>query len=667
MADSASDQAADGAASKQTETTPSAADVLEKFGDGGVAADHRLKGPAYWVAFVLGAIGILVNINQIWNLHLFGVVLVDTAYLFILLGLFLSLAFLAFPAVPAHRARIPWFDWLLFALVMASCFYLASNGSRIVLEGWDLIAPPTATWVGAVLVLASLETVRRAGGLPLFVICTLFALFPLYSENLPGFLWGPSITLEELWRAHAMGNESIIGLPMRVTGGLLIGFLIFGSALVVTGGGDFFMAFATALMGKSRGGPAKVAILSSGFFGSLSGSVISNVVTTGQVTIPTMKRSGYPATYAGAVESCASTGGALMPPVMGAVAFVMAEFLNVPYSTIMIAAIAPAVLFYLALLLQTDAYAARNNLKGLAPEDIPKLGPVLKEGWHFLFCLAMLIYMLVVMRIDSYAPYYATGVLILTSALRRKNRFGPRMAMALVTESTKTIVNIVAIIVGIGMVLGSLSLTGVGGAFSRELLQYAGDNLYLLLGFGALTSFLLGMGMTVTACYIFLAIVLAPALVDGGLDPIASHLFILYWGMLSYITPPVALAAVAASTIAGSNALATGIMAMRLGAILFILPFLFVLHPTLILKGEFFPIVHDVTTAVVAVWLLASAFEGWLYGFGRISWQRIPLLAAAGCFVYPEWATDVIGAAVICLVYLISIQQRRLAARRQPI
>ncbi len=639
-----------------------AAEILAKFQESGVAADKRLKGAAYWISFAFGLVGIMVNINQIWNLQAFGVVLVDTAYLFILLGLFLPLAFLSFPARPSHRNRIPWFDWVLFVAIAAACFYLSSNGSRIVLEGWDLIAPPLATWLSAFVVIVSLEAVRRAGGLPLFLICLIFALFPLYSEQLPGFLWGPSISIEELWRAHAMGNESIIGLPMRVTGGLLIGFLIFGAALVVTGGGDFFMAFATALMGRSRGGPAKVAILSSGFFGSLSGSVISNVVTTGQVTIPTMKRTGYPATYAAAVESCASTGGALMPPVMGAVAFIMAEFLNVPYSTIMIAAVAPALLFYLALILQTDAYAARHNLVGLSASEIPKLLPVIKEGWHFLFCLTMLVYMLVVMRIDAYAPYYATGVLILTSALRRKNRFGPRMAQALVVEATKTIVNIVAIIVGIGMVLGSLSLTGVGGAFSRELLQYAGDNVYLLLGFGALTSFLLGMGMTATACYIFLAIVLAPALVKGGLDPTASHLFILYWGMMSYITPPVALAAVAASTIAGSNALSTGLMAMRLGAILFILPFLFVLHPTLILNGDLVDIVHDLTTAVIAVWLLASAFEGWLYWAGRISWQRGPLLAAAALFVYPEWFTDLAGAVIVLVIYGLFLVRRRAGA-----
>ncbi len=646
----------------QPDPTPGvdATAVMAKFKEGGVAADKRLTGVAYWVAFAFGAAGILVNINQIWNLHAFGIVLVDTAYLFILLGLFLPLAFLSFPARASQSERIPWFDWVLFFGTVASSFFLASNGSRIVLEGWDLIAPPLPTWLSAFVVVVSLEAVRRAGGMPLFLICTMFALFPLYSEQLPGFLWGPSISLEELWRAHAMGNESIIGLPMRVTGGLLIGFLIFGSALVVTGGGDFFMAFATSLMGRARGGPAKVAILSSGFFGSLSGSVISNVVTTGQITIPTMKRTGYPATYAAAVESCASTGGALMPPVMGAVAFIMAEFLNVAYSTIMIAALAPAVLFYLALLLQTDAYAARNNLSGLPPEEIPKIWPVIKQGWHFLFCLAVLIYMLVVMRIDAYAPYYATAVLIATSMIRRRNRFGPMMAKALVVEATKTIVNIVAIIVGIGMVLGSLSLTGVGGAFSRELLQYAGDNIYLLLGLGALTSFLLGMGMTVTACYIFLAIVLAPALVKGGLDPTASHLFILYWGMMSYITPPVALAAVAASSIAGSNALATGVMAMRLGAILFILPFLFVLHPTLILQGSFVDIVHDITTAVIAVWLLASAFEGWLYFFGRITWQRIPLFAAAALLFYPEGSSDIAATITVAAIYVVSNLTRRL-------
>jgi TRAP transporter 4TM/12TM fusion protein len=429
---------------------------------------------------------------------------------------------------------------------------------------------------------------------------------------------------------------------------------VFGSALVVTGGGEFFMAFATALLGKTRGGPAKVAILSSGFFGSLSGSVISNVVTTGQITIPTMKRIGYPPTYAGAVEACASTGGALMPPVMGAVAFIMAEYLNVPYSTVVLAALVPALLFYIALLLQADNYAARNGLRGQPAEEIPNLLDVIKGGWFYLFSLAMLIYMLLFMRIESHAPYFATAVLIVSAAIFRKgdDRFGLRKFIDLIEDATKNIVNIVGILVGIGLIVGALSYTGVGPAFSGELLQFAGDNTFLLLVLGAATSFVLGMGMTVSACYIFLALVMGQAVVDAGLDPVAGHLFILYWGMMSYITPPVAVAAVAASSIAGSHPMKTGIMSMRLGIILFILPFLFVYNPTLVLDGAPLDIIHDVATALAAVWLLASGLEGWLYWVGRINWDiRAPVLFAACVLMYPEGYSDLVGIAIVAAIY----------------
>ena len=415
----------------------------------------------------------------------------------------------------------------------------------------------------------TLEAVRRVGGPLLLGICVFFFAFPLFADHMPGFLWGASSDFPSLLRLHAMGTESIIGVPMRVVAGLLIGFLLFGSALVATGGGEFFMTFATALMGKSRGGPAKVAILSSGLFGSLSGSVISNVVTTGQMTIPTMKRVGYPAAYAGAVEACASTGGALMPPVMGAVAFIMAEYLNISYATVMIAAVVPAFLFYIALLFQADMYAVSHGLKGQPAEEIPNLWETVKSGWHFLFSLVLLIYLLVWVGIEAHAPFYATALLLATSAVNGaitgKNPIRLENFTVLIIDSVKNITNIVGILAGIGMIVGSLSYTGVGGAFSRELVQFAGSNVYLLLLFGAITSFILGMGMTVSACYIFLAVVLGPALIDSGLDPVASHLFILYWGMLSYITPPVALAAVAAATIANASAMKTGFLAMRLG------------------------------------------------------------------------------------------------------
>jgi TRAP transporter 4TM/12TM fusion protein len=390
--------------------------------------------------------------------------------------------------------------------------------------------------------------------------------------------------------------------------------------------------------------------------------VISNVVTTGQITIPTMKRTGYPPYYAGAVEACASTGGALMPPVMGAVAFIMAEFLNVPYSTVMLAAVVPALLYYGALLLQADHYAAKNGLRGQPANEIPRLGPVLRQGWHFLFSLVLLTYLLLVMKREALAPYIATGVLLLTTLLFGQKRFGLAGLRDLTIDTTRNIINIVAILGGVGFIVGSLSYTGVGGAFARELLQFAGGNVYLLLVIGAFTSFILGMGMTSSACYIFLAVTLGPALVNGGLNPIASHLFILYWGLISFITPPVALAAIAAASIAGANAWQTGIWAMRLGLVNFVVPFLFALNPTLILIGSPIDIAHDVTTAFIAVWLLAAAAEGWLYGVGPIGWAlRTMLLVGAGGLLKPGLYSDLVGLALVVAVYGWCVLARRRA------
>jgi TRAP transporter 4TM/12TM fusion protein len=388
--------------------------------------------------------------------------------------------------------------------------------------------------------------------------------------------------------------------------------------------------------------------------GSLSGSVISNILTTGTITIPAMKRSGYSPHYAASIEACASTGGTLMPPVMGAVAFIMASFLGVPYSEVMIAAFLPALLFYLALLFQVDNYAARKGLRGMSRSEIPQLWAVLKEGWPYLLSLGMLIYMLLFMRLESYAPYYATAVLLVISVIKKQNRLNFKSLLELLKELSVSVSNLVAILAGIGLVVGGLSYTGVAGAFSRELLLYADGNIALMLLAGAVTSFILGMGMTVSACYIFLSILLAPALVEAGLNPLASHLFILYWGMLSYITPPVALAAITAASLAGASAWKTGLYSMRLGSVLFVLPFMFVLNPSLILQGELLTIVFSATTAIIAMWILASALEGYLYFVGIIAWPiRLVLLVAAGVLIVPEWRTDLIGLGLILGVYIV--------------
>lgn len=618
----------------------------------GETSGGRLQGAGYWGVLFLGTLGLLMAINQTFNLEILGFKPLGNSYLYYLIGIFLAAAFLCFPAWSGARHKVPWYDWVLGVLALVPCGYLGFYGLIMIQEGWEFEAPLAATISSAVLLVMILEGVRRCGGWPLLFVSLFFGTYPLYAGSMPGFLWGNEYTLTEIIRAHVIGVESVIGIPMQVVAQLVIGFVVFGAALTITGGGEFFMKFATALMGRSRGGPAKVSVLSSGILGSLSGSVISNILTTGPITIPTMKKTGYPAHYAAAIEACASTGGTLMPPVMGAVAFIMASFLGVAYAEIMIAAFLPALLFYLALLFQVDNYAAKRGLKGLPEDEIPSLKETLKEGWPYLFALIMLIYMLLVMRLEAYAPYYASLVLLGVSLFKRKYRMNFSRAKLFIRDLTTNVANLVAILAGIGLVVGGLSYTGVAGAFSRELLLYADGSIPLMLAAGAVTSFILGMGMTVSACYIFLSILLAPALVNAGLNPLASHLFILYWGMLSYITPPVSLAAITAAGVAGANATKTGLYSMRLGGILFILPFLFVLNPSLILQGDITRILISTVTAITAIWLIASAMEGYLYRVGIIAWPlRVMALIAGGLMIYPDLVTEILGLGVIALMY----------------
>ncbi|MCS6891029.1 MAG: TRAP transporter fused permease subunit [Rhodovarius sp.] len=609
------------------------------------ARSARLSGPAFWVAFLLAACGLVLAVNQVFNLGLFGFRPIATAYYYLILGCFGGFAFLAFPALKRQRARVPWFDWLLAAATVALGIWLASAALTIQLAGWNVTAPDWAAWLGLVLILLVLDGVRRTGEVVLFFACLLFGIFPVFAGEMPGFLWGVAFSPLDAVREHVFGTESIIGIPMQVVSDTLIGFLVFGVVLSATGGASFFMDFALALMGTSRGGPAKVAVVSSATFGMLSGSPTSNVLTTGTLTIPTMKRCGYAPHYAGAVEACASTGGALMPPVMGAAAFIMANFLNVPYAEVMVAALLPSLLFYAALFLQTDLYAIRRGLRGVSREEVPPLGPTLAAGWYYIAAIVALTVLLLVFRIEAQAPFWVSLFLLLIALLRaRRSGFNLRRFCGLVVDAGQAIAQIVALIAGIGLIIGALSMTGVANSFSRELVQYAGGNVALLLFFGALTSFILGMGMTASACYIFLAIVLAPALVQAGLDPMASHLYVLYWGIVSFITPPVALAAIAAASIAGSSPMKTGLMALRVGCLLLLLPVLFVLQPALILRGEWMVILQAVATAAVAILLLASAFEGYLYRVGVLApVPRLLVLAGGLLLLVPEATTDLIG------------------------
>lgn len=612
------------------------------------ARSARMHGAAYWSVALLSGAGILLAINQVFNLGIAGYSPVSNAFYYLMIGLFGAVGFLCFKARKADATRVRWYDWLLASALLAVSVWLAANAQTFIDGGWNMAAPGWAAAVAAFYLALILESLRRTGEPILMVFCIIFASYPLFADSMPGFLWGVQLSPAETVQEFVYGTESVIGIPVQVISDTLIGFLIFGVILAGAGGAGFFMDFAAALMGRTRGGPAKVAIISSGFFGMLSGSATSNVLTTGTMTIPAMKRCGYSSTYAGAVEACASTGGALMPPIMGAAAFIMASFLNVPYAEVVVAAFLPAMLYYLALLVQTDLYAARKGLRGLEQEQIPPFLATLKQGWFYLFAIAALTWLLLAYRIADEAPFYVSVFLLLVAGLRRgRAALNPKWLIDLLVDSGQGIAQILGLVAGIGLIVGSMSVTGVANSFSRELVQYAGDNIALLLAAGALTSFVLGMGMTASACYIFLAIVLAPALVKSGLDPMASHLYIFYWGIVSFITPPVALAAIAAASIAKSNPMATGFMALRVGALLLILPVLFVLQPALILKGPALLVLQSSVTAIAAVLLVAAAMEGYFYRVGRLAvWARVGVGIGGLMLLVPEASTDLIGVGI---------------------
>jgi TRAP transporter 4TM/12TM fusion protein len=612
------------------------------------------------VLIAFSTAGSLLAVNQLFNLNLLaGQVLLENRYLYLLLALYFSLTFLIFPASRrAPRDRVPWYDVVLFAAAAVTPCYFAWNGLRILEEAWDFRAPMEAVAAGAVLWLLVLEGARRAGGLALFVLLAVLSLYPIYAGHLPGPISGFSLSVPDAIRYQTMSVEAILGIPMRVFGTLIIGFIVFGAALQSTGGGRFFIGLSMAFLGAFRGGPAKVAIVASGLFGSMSGSVVSNVLSTGVITIPAMIRTGFRPEVAAAVEATASTGGTLMPPIMGATAFVMASILGIPYLDVAVAAAIPSLLFYASLFFQIDAYAARHGLRGVPWEETPSFWRTLRDGWFYLASFGVLVFLLVSLRREAHAPFYATALLLALAMVRRQTRFSARTFAAFLADVGRILTELVTILAAVGLIIGALAVTGVAGTFSSDVIRLAGGNVFLLLLLGALACFILGMGMTVTAAYVFLAVVMAPALIQGGLDPVAVHLFIMYWAMLSFITPPVAIGAYAAASIAQCGPMRAGFEAVRFGAVKYILPFFFVYNPVLVAQhatpGQLLIVCVGATLGVL---LLAYALQGWVLGVGALA-PTAPgiavrvLLAVAGVMLAaPEPITDLAGLGIAVAVY----------------
>lgn len=634
----------------------------------------------FWksVIIVLTILGVLLTMNQVFFWNLFGLAVLTNSFLYLLAACFLPIVLIVHPLRKAATAHadpgqasepdssqpgssqgpgVPWYDVALILLFIGSAAYFSVNGVNIAEYGWAFVSPVTATVFSYVFWVLVVEVLRRAAGWVVAGLALVVSLYPVTAGELPiAFLQGITYDVNTLAQVHVMGTESVLGLPLQTAGTILVGFLLFGVVLQHTGGADFFHDLSMSLFGKYRGGAAKVSVASSATMGMMSGSAVSNVLTTGPMTIPAMIKSGFTRKTAGAVEATASSGGSITPPIMGTAAFLMVSFAGVPYTEIIVAAAIPAFLYFLGIFVQIDGYAALRGLRGTRSELLPKLGTALVAGWPYLGALVLLMMMLFASGSESQVPFWIIGLLLVIAVIRPGVKFGSSEIIDMLLDAGKTLGQIIGIIAGVGLILGGLSATGVALSLSRDLVSLVGENVILILIAGAIACFVLGMGLTISAAYVFLAIVMVPALTTLGVDTIAAHLFVIYWASVSYITPPVGLAAFAAAGISKASPMATCVEAMRLGAVKYIVPFGFALNPALVAQAPVGDVVLAGLASVVAVCALGCAFSGWLMLVEtRLAWWlRVPLGVGGFLVFLPQWSLSLTGLGIVGAVALVA-------------
>jgi TRAP transporter 4TM/12TM fusion protein len=533
-------------------------------------------------------------------------------YLGLFLVLFLASVFISIPAGSrSARSRVPWYDWGL-AAISAAVFgnVVFFYNDLVIMSGF---ATPSMVIMGGLAVLLILEAARRVVGLPLIIVGIVLLLYARFAYLFPGLLNARGVSWSRLFTSLYIDPNSILGIPTGVAGGMVIAFLLFGASLFMVGGGEFLSDLAMALMGRQRGGAAKVAVIASGLFGSLSGSASANVAVTGAVTIPLMKKTGYSATFAGAVEATASTGGLVLPPVMGITAFMMAEFLGLPYYEVALSAAIPAILYYVALLLQVHLRALERGIHGLSPRDLPTLGNVFKKGWPFVIPIAGLLYFLFIMHLNPTASaVYASAIVILVGLYRKENRtnFFNKLIEIFIDTGRQTLVVAAACSVA-GIVIGSVSVTNLGLNLSDALIAASGGSAFFLLVLAAIGAVILGMGMPIAATYIMLVILIVPALEHVGIQPLAAHMFINFFGAMSFVTPPVCVAAYVAAGIAKCKPMATGFLSTRLGIGAYLVPFAFCYSTGLLLQGSWLNVLYALLPTTIGIVFIAIGLAGY--------------------------------------------------------
>jgi TRAP transporter 4TM/12TM fusion protein len=597
-----------------------------------------------------------------------GLSLYAEQYLAGLLALALPLLFLHVPADGGKRGRegaVPWYD---IAAALVSCagalyifFRFPALSELVDTRPWDGLI------VAGGMILLILEGLRRTTGTGLLYTTIFFFVLALVAGYLPGEFAAKSIPFDRLTYFSVWDSTAVLGITLKIVATVVVIFVLFGNALLKSGGAAFFTDISVALMGRYRGGPAKVAIIGSSLFGTISGNVVSNIITVGVVTIPLMIKVGFRRHLAAAIEANASTGGQIMPPVMGIAAFVMAEFLRVPYAEVALAAAIPAILFYVALFIQVDLEAARSHIRPMPPDQIPSIATVLRNGWHFPIPFAVLIYALFWGGEEAEGAGLLAIAVTLALALIfpfQGKRIGLRDLYEMLRDTGTSVIDLFMIGASAGIMIGALNYSGAGFTLSLVLIHLAGGSLIALLVLSAIANIILGAGLPTVGCYILLATLVAPSLIQMGIEPMAAHMFILYYGCLSVISPPVAVAAFVAANLAGADPNKTGWTAMAFGWTMFVIPFLFVFSGTLLLKGDPWMIVIDVVTAVAGVWLISAAVMGHsvrslgLLDRAVYALVGICLLLPIGSFAAARWL-NVAGAIGAALLFVWERSHRR--------
>jgi TRAP transporter 4TM/12TM fusion protein len=561
-----------------------------------------------------------------------------------------AMCFLVYPAVKKQNRWSNIVDYILVIIAIAPGIYILRTWA----DSFMTIGLPSTLEIvlGTILIITVLEAARRTAGFALTVVSGLFLLYALFGHWIPGVMGHREYSIDRLISYLYLTTDGIYGIALGVSATYIVLFVLFGAFLNVAGGGQLFIDLALGLTGKKKGGPAKAAIVSSGIMGTISGSPVGNVVTTGVYTIPLMKKSGYKDYEAGAIEAVASTGGMIAPPVMGAAAFIMADYLTVPYSTIILAAIFPAFLFYLGLFVSTHLRAYKQNIEVIDSNDLPDAKKAFKKGWYLLIPLVLLIVWLIIGWSPMKAAFWSIVTMAAMMLVGSNRKESIKKLLTAIEQGIKSAIPVAAATAVAGIIVGVVNLTGMAVKFTSFMINLSGGNAFIMLAAVMISSLILGMGLPATAVYILLATLTAPALTEVGFTPIAAHMFVFYFGIISAITPPVALCAYAASGISNSNPNKTGLQAFKFGIAAYVIPFIFAYNPALLMEGSFLEIITVAAASIIGVAFFTLGIEKFLTKKITIYEQLTSLIGSVLIF-FPGTLTDILGIVLIITMLMI--------------